>query len=225
MRIRILPTALALGLLLPALASTRSGDNGRVQRAGQVFSEIMRTPDRGIPREILEGAQCIAIVPGELNFALGFGGTYGKGIATCRAGRGWGAPMFIQVGGGSWGLQLGGQSTDVIMVFRTHAGLVRLLRDKVKLGAGAAASAGPVGRHVTASTDASMHAEILTYSRSRGAFAGISLNGDLVQPDQSGNRAMYGRRSWQSILNGQAAAPAASRQLLAGLNRYTFTGK
>lgn len=222
---RMLPMTLALGLLFPAFTSTRSQSVARLRQAGQVFAAIMRTPDKGIPQEVLEGAQCVAIVPGEKNFALGFGGTYGKGVATCRAGRSWSAPMFIQVGGGSWGLQLGGQSTDVVMVFRDHNGLVRLLRDKVKIGAGAAAAAGPVGRHVAAATDASMHAEILTYSRSRGVFAGISLNGDLVQPDQSGDQAIYGRRPWQDILDGKVAAPAAGRRLLAELGRYSATGK
>ncbi len=215
-------SALALGLFSPAFAdSSLHNDQSRVRRSNQVFQEIMQTPDKGIPREILEGAQCVAIIPGEKKIALGFGGTYGKGIATCRNGRAWSAPMFIQIGGGSWGLQLGGQSTDLIMVFRTQAGLIHLLRDKVKIGAGASAAAGPIGRESTASTDATMHAEILTYSRSRGAFAGISLSGEIVQPDRSGDRAMYGRSTWQNILAGKISAPVSTRPFLATMNRYS----
>jgi lipid-binding SYLF domain-containing protein len=156
---RILLASLTLTLLVPVFAaSNRSDDAQRVTRANQVFQEVMQAPDKGIPQEILEGAACIAIIPGEKNFALGFGGTYGKGIASCRNGSSWSAPIFIQVGGGSWGLQLGGQSTDVIMVFRKRDGLDHLLSNKVKLGADANAAAGPVGRQATAATDASMQA-------------------------------------------------------------------
>lgn len=220
---RIVLASVTLALLVPVFAaSTRSDDAQRVQRANQVFKEIMQTADRGIPREILEGAECLAIVPGEKNFALGFGGTYGKGVVSCRHGRIWSAPMFIQVGGGSWGLQIGGQSTDIVMVFRTRDGLSHLLANKVKIGAAANAAAGPVGRHVSASTDASLHAEILTYSRSRGAFAGISLDGDIVQPDDSGDRAMYGKASWQEILGGHTEVRKSSRPLIATLDRYTI---
>jgi lipid-binding SYLF domain-containing protein len=217
--------AFTLALALPGFASSNlKDDNARLQRANAVFRAVMQTPDKGIPQEILEGAQCIAIVPGEKNFAFGFGGNYGKGLATCRRGKAnWSAPVFIQIGGGSWGLQLGGQSTDVIMIFRDRNGLEHLLGNKVKIGAGASAVAGPVGRHAAAATDASMHAEILTYSRSRGIFAGISLNGDVVQPDNSGNRALYGNRAWRSILAGGAAAPAAARPLLATLSHYSAT--
>lgn len=219
---RFMLALLTLALLVPVFAaSTRSDDAQRVQQANQVFKEIMKTPDQAVPQEILEGAQCIAIIPGQVKFAFGFGGTYGKGVATCRGGKGWSAPIFVQVGGGSWGLQLGGQSTDVIMVFRTRDGLVHLLSNKVKLGAGASAAAGPVGRHVSASTDASLHAEILTYSRSHGAFAGISLSGDVVQPDESGNQAMYGNGNWKSILDGKDNVRSTSRPLIATLNRYT----
>jgi len=211
-----------LASLAPAFAaSSRSDAAKRSRRANQVFEEVMQTPDQGIPKEILEGAQCVAIVPGQKKFAMGFGGTYGKGVATCRNRGTWSAPIFIQVGGGSWGLQLGGQSTDVIMVFRTQEGLTKLLADKVKLGAGLSAAAGPVGREASASTDASMHAEILTYSRSRGLFAGVSLNGDMVQPDDSGNRAMYGDKGWRNILAGHATPTASGRPLLASLGRYS----
>jgi len=212
---------LTLAAVVPALASDLSDDVGRVQHADVVFQQVMKTPDQAIPQEVLEGAQCIAIVPSEKTFAIGFGGTYGKGIATCRNRGAWSAPMFIEVGGGSWGLQLGGQSTDVIMIFRSRDGMDSLLRDKVKLGGSASAAAGPVGRHATADTDLAMQAEILGYSRSRGAFAGISLNGDVVQPDDSGNAAMYGSHPWKEILAGNVAAPSSTRPLLRTLNRYS----
>lgn len=219
---RTLIVVLALGVLAPAFASSNKQDDvGRIQAANQVFKEIMQTPDRGIPREILEGAQCIAIVPAQKNFAFGFGGTYGKGVATCRNGHAWSAPIFIQVGGGSWGLQIGGQSTDVIMVFRKQKGLDSLLTNKVRIGGDASAAAGPVGRQASAATDISANAEILTYSRSRGAFAGVSLNGDVVQPDNTGNSAMYGRRGWESVLHGQTPVPPSARAFLATLNRYS----
>lgn len=226
MSTRILIVAVTLGLFVPAFATSNHQDDvGRIQAANQVFQQVMQTPDSGIPQEILEGAQCIAIVPGEKNFALGFGGTYGKGVATCRNGHSWSAPIFIQVGGGSWGLQIGGQSTDVIMVFRTRDGLDHLLNDKVRIGGDVSAAAGPVGRQASAATDASMHAEILTYSRSRGAFAGVSLNGDVVQPDKTGDKAMYGRRSWRNILAGHAAVPASARGLVSTLNRYSSSAR
>ena len=218
---RILVALCTLALALPVFAASNLKDDvSRLQHADRVFRAIMQTPDKGIPQEILEHAACIAIIPGEKNFAFGFGGNYGKGMASCRHGAAWSAPVFIQIGGGSWGLQLGGQSTDVVMIFKDRNGLEHLLGNKVKIGADANAVAGPVGRHAAAATDASMHAEILTYSRSRGIFAGISLNGDVVQPDNSGNRAMYGARSWRTILAGAAAAPAAARPLLATLARY-----
>lgn len=222
MSTRILVVALTIGLIVPAFASSsRKDDMGRIQAANQVFKQVMQTPDSGIPQEILEGAQCIAIVPSQKNFALGFGGTYGKGVATCRNRRAWSAPIFIQVGGGSWGLQLGGQSTDVIMVFRTRQGLDSLLTNKVRIGGDVSAAAGPVGRQASAATDVGMRAEILTYSRSRGAFAGISLNGDVVQPDKTGNSAMYGSRRWQDVLAGHAVVPASARSLLATLDHYS----
>lgn len=203
-----------------AAHSDRSDDVARIQRATEVFNEIQKTPDKGIPQEILAGAQCIAIIPGQKKFALGFGGQYGKGLATCRHLRSWSAPAFIAVGGGSWGLQIGGESADVVMVFKSMDGLRSLLSNKFKIGADAAAAAGPVGRHADASTDVAFHSEILTYSRSRGAFAGISLNGSVVQPDDSGNRSMYGDRTWESVLEGRVAAPAVARPLIRDLSRY-----
>jgi len=213
---------LAFSLIAPAFAfSDRTDDVARIQHSRQIFEEVMQTPDTAVPREVLEGAQCVAIVPSEKSFAIGFGGTYGKGIAMCRANGSWAAPMFVHVGGGSWGLQLGGESTDVIMVFRTRKGLESLLTDKVKIGGDVSAAAGPVGRNASAATDAGMQAEILTYARSRGAFAGVSLNGDVVQPDTSGDKALYGASSWKQILAGKVSTPSVARSLVAALNRYS----
>ena len=142
-----------LGLVLPALASDRGDDIGRIQKATQVFQEIMRTPDQGIPQELLETAKCVAIVPGEEKLAFIFGGNYGKGLATCRTAHGWSAPMFLAVGGGSVGFQIGGSFTDVVMLFMNDHALQSLLSDKFKIGADATVAAGPVGRHAAAGTD------------------------------------------------------------------------
>ncbi len=210
-----------LGMAMPMFASSsdRTQDASRARNAAKIFRSIMNTPDKAIPDEILEHAQCIAIIPGEKKFALGLGGQYGKGLVTCRRGAGWSAPAFIQVGGASWGLQLGGQSTDIVMVFQNQSGVQHMLSNKFKIGADASAAAGPVGRHAAAATDISMHSKILTYSRSRGAFAGVSLAGDVVQPDDTGNRAMYGTSDVNHILASHAVPPAA-RPLIAELSRF-----
>jgi len=210
-----------LGLVLPALASDRSDDMERIRTATQAFQEVMKTPDQGIPQELLETAKCVAIVPGEVKAAFMFGGDYGKGLATCHTAHGWSAPMFLAVGGGSFGFQIGGSSTDVVMLFMNDHALQSLLSDKFKVGADASVAAGPVGRHVAAGTDIKLNAEILTYSRSKGALAGVSLNGAVVQADQSGDRAMYGSNvTRQEILNGKVAAPQQARGLLEELSKY-----
>ncbi len=153
-----------LGLLLPALASDRGDDIGRIDKATRVFHEIMTTPDKGIPQDLLERAQCIAIVPGEEKLAFIFGGNYGKGLASCRTANGWSAPMFVAVGGGSVGFQVGGSITDVVMLFMNDHALQSLMGDKFKIGADATAAAGPVGRQAAAGTDVRLSAEILSYS-------------------------------------------------------------
>ena len=210
-----------LSLILPALASDRSDDAGRIQKATQVFQEIMRTPDQGIPQELLETAKCVAIIPGEEKAAFIFGGSYGKGLATCRTAHGWSAPMFLAVGGGSVGFQIGGSFTDVVMLFMNDRALQSLLSDKFKMGADATVAAGPVDRNATAGTDAKFNAEILRHSRSKGAFAGISLDGAVVQADKSGDQAMYGSSiTRREILNGKVAVPEPARSLLDELAKY-----
>ena len=210
-----------LALVLPALASDRDDDLGRIQKATRVFHEIMTTPDKGIPRDLLEKAKCVAIIPGEEKLAFIFGGNYGKGLATCRTADGWSAPMFVAVGGGSVGFQIGGSFTDVVMLFMNDHALQSLMSDKFKIGADATVAAGPVGRQASANTDLKLNAEILSYSRSKGIFAGVSVSGAVVQADHSGDKAMYGHDvTHQEILDGKIAVPESARRLVADLGRY-----
>ncbi len=207
--------------LSPVFASDRDDHLSRIQNATQVFQEIMSTPDKGIPNEILGSAKCIAIIPGDKNFAFIFGGNYGRGVATCKTPHGWSAPIFVAVDGGSIGYQIGGSSTDLVMIFMNDHALQSLLGDKFKLGADATVAAGPVGRHASASTDIRMNAEILSYSRSKGVFAGVSLNGSVVQADKSGDRALYGdKANRHEILNGEVPVPVAARPLDREIARY-----
>ena len=218
----VLSAALVAGLITSALASSdRDDDIERIRHATEVFHEIMATPDKGIPQELLESAKCIAIIPDEKKAAFVVGGNYGKGLATCRTANGWSAPLFVAVGGGSVGFQIGASSTDVVMVFMNEKGMRSLLSDKFKIGADATAAAGPVGRHAAAATDAKMNAEILTYSRSKGLFAGVSLDGAVVQADNSGNRAMYGESvNRREIVDGSVKAPEEAKPLLREIAQY-----
>jgi len=223
-------TLLAVAVAAPTMlraSSDKTDDIARLHAAARVFHQVMATPDKGIPQEILEGAQCIAIIPGVKKAALGIGGNYGKGVAMCKnaAHSAWGPPLFITLGGGSWGFQIGVSSTDVVMVFPNRSQLNSLLSSKFRIGAEASAAAGPVGRHVSAATDARLNAEILTYGRSKGAFAGVSISGAVVQPDTTGNAAMYGENiSEQNILSGNGAkVPEAAQPLVAELNRSAST--
>jgi lipid-binding SYLF domain-containing protein len=207
----------ALGLLatLTAVASDREDDVSRTNKSTQVFKEIMNAPDQGIPHDLLDSAKCIAIIPGNVKFAFIFGGSYGRGLATCRTGHGWSAPMFVAIDGGSVGYQIGGSSTDIIMLFMNDHALQSLLSDKFKLGADASVAAGPVGRSATAGTDVKLNAEILSYSRAKGVFAGVSLDGAVMQADKSGDQAMYGHDvDRHQILNGKVAVPRSARSLL-----------
>jgi lipid-binding SYLF domain-containing protein len=219
----VLLAALAVGLVSSAPASSdRNDDIDRIRKATQAFHEIMATPDKAIPEELLESAKCIAIIPGEKKAAFVVGGSYGKGLATCRTAGGWSAPLFVALGGGSVGFQIGGSSTDIVMIFMNERGLQSLLSDKFKIGADATAAAGPVGRHAAADTDAKMNAEILTYSRSKGLFAGISLDGAVVRADQSGDHAMYGENAdRREIVDGSVKVPEAAEPLLKEIAQYT----
>jgi lipid-binding SYLF domain-containing protein len=215
-----------LALSLHARADARSADLKRIQNSREAFHELMQTPDHAIPHELLESAKCIAIIPGEKKAAYIVGGRYGRGVAMCRTDKGWSGPVFLKIIGGSFGLQIGGSSTDVIMVFRNREGLQRLLSDKFKIGADVTAAAGPVGRDASAATDIEMHAEILTYSRSRGIFAGVSLDGSVVEPDRAADQALYGAEvNREDVLNGKLAVPAPAHELVAEIRRYTEAKK
>src|ERR1700757_5263395 len=194
----------------------------RLDNAAHVLDEIMGTPDRGIPKDILSDAKCIVVIPSMINIAVGFGGRHGKGVGTCRTTHGWSAPAPITITGGSWGLQIGGQATDLVMLIMNQRGMDHLLSSKFKIGAEATGAAGPVGRQVEGSTDWKMKAEVLTYSRSRGIFAGIDLNGAAIKQDKDETALLYDGKMlpFQTILSGQVAAPASASTFLTTVRKY-----
>ena len=224
-KLATLSIMMTLALSLPARASSnREDDVHRIQDSAQIFQEIMAAPDKAIPQDLLDSAQCIAIIPAEIKFAFFVGGNYGKGLVTCRGAKSWSAPFFVTVSGGSFGFQFGGSSTDFILVLRGRTGLDKLLSDKFRIGGDISAAAGPVGRSAAAGTDIKLHAEILTYSRSRGVFAGVSLSGAVVQPDDRGNVAMYGPTpNRQNILDGKVDIPADAMVLVKAVSKATRT--
>jgi len=196
----------------------------RLKTSAEVLTEVMSAPDRGIPDELLEKAQCVVIVPGVKKAAFIVGGQYGKGFIECRreSGRGWSAPAAVRVEGGSFGFQIGGSETDAIMLVMNKRGAEKLLSSKFTLGADASVAAGPVGRTASADTDAKLQAEILTYSRTRGVFAGIALDGATLRPDNDTNTEMYGGRlTNKQILRGETKATEAGTELAADLSRYS----
>jgi len=222
----VIIATLALIVTATAVASDREDDVNRTNKAAQVFKEIMNAPDQGIPQNLLESAKCIAIIPGEVKFAFILGGNYGRGLASCRTEHGWTAPMFVAVDGGSVGYQIGGSSTYLVMLFMNDHALQNLLSDKFKLGADASVAAGPVGRNAAADTDLKLRAEILSYSRARGIFAGVSLDGAVVQADKSGDKAMYGDNvDRREILNGKVAVPESAQRLLHEINESLQVAK
>lgn len=194
----------------------------RIDKSATVLSEVMATPDHAIPDKILDHANCIAVIPSLIKLAIGFGGEHGKGVATCRTAHGWSAPAPISISGGSWGLQLGGQAIDLVLVFEGDKGVEHLLHDHFKLGGDASAAAGPVGRDTAADTDISMQDEILTYSRARGLFAGIDLSGAVVKQDKDETRVLYGQMEpFDAILRGRVPPPPASEPLLSVLRKVS----
>jgi len=221
-------TCIALLTLLATTAwaqsGTRSATIERIQTASTILSQIMEAPDKGIPDFIMAGAKCIAIVPSMLKISFIFGANYGKGVATCRTTSGWSAPTFFRVEGGSFGFQAGGQASDLVLIIRTDDGMQHLLQSKFKLGADASAAAGPVGRDAQAATDLTMRAQILTYSRSRGLFLGVSLAGAVVRQDNGDTQAFYGKDwTFYSLLNGEVPPPPNSENFLKTLERYAPT--
>jgi lipid-binding SYLF domain-containing protein len=209
---------LGLSSLSWAGEETRKDSVERLDKAATVLNEIMATPDKGIPQEVIDGAKCIAVVPHMIKGAFFFGGKHGRGVATCRTAHGWSAPAFISVGGGSAGLQFGVQGIDLVMTVMNDQGMQRMLSNKFQVGGDAAAVAGPVGRHASAGTDWKAGSQILTYSRSKGLFAGISLTGAVVQQDNDSTRAIYGRKIAQrTILSGSVATPAVASSFMAAV--------
>jgi lipid-binding SYLF domain-containing protein len=201
----------SLGAAVAATAETREEVQNRLDNATLVLHQIMSTPDRGIPEEVLEHAKCIAVVPHMIKAGFVLGGENGKGVATCRTANGWSAPAFFAITGGSWGFQIGVEGVDLVMVFQGDKGMLRLENAKFQLGADASAAAGPVGRHATADTDWKLNTEILTYSRAKGAFAGLTLTGADVRRDDSSMDAFYGHDvSSHRVLRGEVATPAAA---------------
>ena len=207
---------LGLGVASAAWAeSDREATVNRLDHAGRVVHEIMAAPDNGIPEEVLEHAKCIAVVPHLLKGGFVFGAENGRGVATCRTAGGWSAPAFFAITGGSWGLQIGVEGVDLVMIIQDERGMKQLLSSKFELGADASAAAGPVGRHASADTDWKMDAEILTYSRARGAFAGLTLNGASIRRDDDSTEAIYGHDvSNARILSGEVARPAVANSFL-----------
>jgi len=197
--------------------------NKRLDAAANVLNEIMATPDKGIPDKVMRDAKCIAVIPSMVKIAVVFGGNHGKGVATCRTESGaWSAPAPITITGGSWGLQLGGQAVDLVMVVTNDHGMQHLLASKFKLGADASAAAGPLGRDAAADTDWKMRAEVLTYSRARGIFAGIDLNGSSITQDKEETRILYGKFiPFSDILNGKVQPRESSEPFLAAVKKYS----
>jgi SH3 domain-containing YSC84-like protein 1 len=214
-------------LVFASTALSGASDNkeqGRLENCGTVMEEILAIPDN-IPRELLGKAQCVIVIPSMTKVAMGVGGSYGRGAMVCRTGKtfdgAWGSPAMYSLEGGSFGLQLGGESTDVVFLVMNSRGVDALLKSKVKLGGDASAAAGPKGREIGASTDASLRAEILSYSRSRGLFAGVSLEGTSLRPDDDANEQVYGRKlTARSIVTGRRiVTPASGRALVAVLQK------
>jgi lipid-binding SYLF domain-containing protein len=215
--------ALALSLCSSVALLAADTPQERLSDSAKVFNEIMATPDKGIPQDLLEKANCIVIVPGMKQAAFVIGGKFGRGYAVCRQnGRHWGGPAAIRVEGGSFGFQIGGSETDVVLLVMNQGGAKKLLSSKFTLGADASVAGGPVGRTSSAATDAQMHAEILTYSRARGLFAGVSLEGATLRPDDDWNKELYGKAMTNSdIVLGDTQPPASASKLLSAINKYS----
>lgn len=191
--------------------SARENSVARLQSSVDVLHSIMTTPDKGIPEEVLSNAKCILVVPDLIKGGFIFGGKHGRGVASCRTSAGWSAPAFVTVGGGSWGLQIGVEGVDLVMLVMNEQGFQHLLSNKFQLSGEGSVAAGPVGRHASAGTDWKMNTQVLSYSRSRGAFAGITLEGAVVQQDDDSTRAIYGKHMrFRNILSGKVSTPESA---------------
>ncbi|HZR58408.1 MAG TPA: lipid-binding SYLF domain-containing protein [Terriglobales bacterium] len=196
----------------------------RIKAAATVLDEIQGTSDKGIPEEVLGSAECVAVVPSMLKGGFVFGARYGRGVASCRTPKGWSAPAFFSITGGSFGLQIGGQAVDLVMLIMNQQGMDNLLANKFKLGADASVAAGPVGRHAAADTDWTMRAQVLSYSRARGVFAGLELNGAVLKQDKSSTYEFYNKMvPFKTALSGEAAAPDTAYPFLSTLAKWAKT--
>lgn len=217
-------------LMIASSAFAQSKEQDRVANAGQVMKEILSIPD-DIPQSVIDKADCVVVLPSVLKLAFGFGGSYGRGVMTCRGGEDfkgpWGAPSMMALEGGSFGLQLGGQATDFVLLLMSPRSARSILDSKVKLGADISAAAGPVGRNASAETDVTLRAEILSYSRARGLFAGISLSGSTLRPDNGANKKLYEKavNARDIVFNNEVNAPESAKLLLGELNRKSPTNK
>jgi len=214
-KITFLLAMLSLGTLCWA-GSAREDVTDRLDSATSVMHEIMGMPDKGIPEEVLEHAKCVAVIPHMVKGGFIFGAKGGKGVATCRTANGWSAPAFVTISGGSWGLQIGVETVDVVLIIQNERGMQKLLSSNFQIGGDASAAAGPVGRHAEAGTDWKMDTEILTYSRAKGAFAGLTLEGASLRQDNDSRHAMYGHRvTTRALLLGQVPVPSSAQPFLA----------
>jgi SH3 domain-containing YSC84-like protein 1 len=217
---------LLLGLIVFLSAFSFAGDqetkaSDRAQAAADVLNDIQSAPDKGIPQEVLGSAECVAVVPSMLKGGFIIGGKYGRGLASCRTEKGWSAPAFFVVTGGSFGFQIGGQAVDLVMLIMNKNGMDHLLSSEFALGADASVAAGPVGRHAEGNTDWKMRAEVLTYSRARGLFAGVSLNGAVIKQDKDSTREFYGHMvSFPAALKGEVGPPPAANAFLTSLAQW-----
>ncbi len=217
---RVLVVLCAAALAVPALAQVKKLD-ARLEAARDVLTEVMATPDKQIPSSILSEATCVAVVPGMVKGAFIFGAEYGQGVVTCRTPRGWSGPVFIRMAGGSWGFQIGGKGTDLVLVAVNQKGMQDLLKSKFQIGAGASAAAGPVGRSAGASTNWKMQSELLTWSRSKGLFAGVDLNGVSVAQNVDDTQLLYGApHDFHSILAGEVPVPEGARPFVRTVAKY-----
>ncbi len=211
---------LGLASMSWAAANEHQDVANRLQEAGQVLNEIMAAPDKGIPNEVMESAKCIAVVPTLLKGGFIFGGEGGVGVASCKTGHGWSAPAFFNIGGGSWGLQIGGEDVNLVMVILNDKGMQELMASKVQLGAGAGVAAGPVGRQASANTSWKMNTAILTYSRAKGVFGGLTLHGAVITRNNNDMKAVYGPdTTTRAVLDGQVKTPAMADPFITAIHQ------
>ena len=217
----LLVVIVSFGSVMAADEQKASKASDRVQASADVLNEIQSAPDSGIPQEILSRSECVAVVPSMLKGGFIVGAKYGRGVASCRTSKGWSAPAFFMVTGGSFGFQIGGQAVDLVMLIMNHDGMQHLLSSQFALGADASVAAGPVGRHAEGNTDWKMRAQVLTYSRARGVFAGVSLNGAVMKQDKNSTREFYGHMvTFKAALTGEVEPPAPANPFLTTLAKW-----